>query len=98
MYLPLHTFNLNILCVDLIPHVQGHALQIPNDAADMGQVFLHFILTSIISHPVTEQNKVCGIVIMICVWPAAQMMTASFTCQSVLKKSKQDNATAASLD
>lgn len=98
MYLPLHTFNLNILCLDLIPHVEGHALQIPNNAADMGQVFLHFILTSIISHPVTEQNKVCGIVIMICVWPAAQMMTASFTCQSVLKKSKQDNATAASLD
>lgn len=89
VYLALHAFNLNILCVDLIPHVQGHALQVPHDAAHVGQVFLHFVLASIISYPVGQQSKVRGVVTMICVWPAVQMMTAGFTCQPALKEAKE---------
>lgn len=58
-YLPLYAFDLYILCVDLVSHVQGHTLQIPDDAADMTQVLLHLVLAGIVSHPETEQNKVC---------------------------------------
>lgn len=89
VYLALHTFNLNILRVDLIPHVQGHALQVPHDAAHVGQVFLHLVLAGVISHPVGQRSKVRRVVTMICVWPAVQMMTASFTCQSALKEAKE---------
>lgn len=89
VYLALHTFNLNILCVDLIPHVEGHALQVPHNAAHVGQVFLHLVLAGIISYPVGHQSKVREVVTMICVWPAVQRMAASFTCQSALKEAKE---------
>lgn len=58
-YLPLHAFYLDVLRVDLIPHVQGHALQVPHDAAHVSQVLLHLVLASVVRHSDTEQNKVC---------------------------------------
>lgn len=59
MYLSPNAFDLHILCIDLVPHVQRHALQIPDDAADVRQVLLHLILSGIVSHSEEEQSKVC---------------------------------------
>ncbi len=74
-YLALYAFNLDVLRVHLVAHVQGHTLQISDDAANMSQVLLHLVLTGIVSHPEIEQNKacVCVCVTISCVWPAARM-------------------------
>lgn len=58
-YLPLHALYLDVLRVDLVPHVQRHALQVPDDAAHVSQVLLHLVLAGVVSHSDTEQNKVC---------------------------------------
>lgn len=49
-YLSPDAFDLHVLRVDLVPHVQRHALQIPDDAADVRQVLLHLVLSGIVSH------------------------------------------------
>lgn len=58
LYLALHALHLHVLRVDLVPHVQGHALQIPQDAADVGQIVVHLVLAGVVSHPGREQHSV----------------------------------------
>ena len=50
-YLPLHALHLHVLRVDLVAHVQGHALQVPQDAAHVGQVVVHLVLAGVVGHP-----------------------------------------------
>lgn len=50
--LALYAVYLDILSVDFITHVDCHASEVAKDTAYLGQVFLHFILSSIIRHSV----------------------------------------------
>lgn len=43
--------DLAILCIDLIAHIQGHVTEVPDDAAHLLQVFIHFIFSGIICYP-----------------------------------------------
>lgn len=56
-YLSLDAGDLSILCFKLIADVQGHALQIPDDAAHVSQVLLHLVLAGVVSHPDTGGSK-----------------------------------------
>lgn len=75
LYLALYAFNLVVLHVHLVAHVQGHAFQISEDAADMSQVPVHLDLPIIVSHPEIERNNVW---VLACVWPAARMTDDSY--------------------
>lgn len=66
-YLPLDAFDLDVLRVDLVPHVQRHALQVPHDAANMSQVLLHLVLSGVVGHPEIHHSRVC-----VCVCVAEQ--------------------------
>lgn len=46
--------DLAILCIDLIAHIQGHVTEVPDDAAHLLQVFIHFIFSGIICYPADE--------------------------------------------
>lgn len=50
-YLALDAVDLVVLRVDLVAHVQGHALQVPHDAPDVSQVLLHLVLAGVVGHP-----------------------------------------------
>lgn len=56
-YLALDAFDLDVLRVDLVAHVQSHTFQISDDAADVSQVLLHLILAGVVSHPETRQEE-----------------------------------------
>lgn len=55
-YLPLDTLHLVALRVDLVPHVDDHALQVPHDAPHVGQVLLHLVLSPVMGNPVTQRD------------------------------------------
>lgn len=54
--LVVNAVDLSVLGLDLTAHVNGHVPQITQHAADLRQVFLHFILSSIISYPIKTKK------------------------------------------
>lgn len=54
--LVVNAVDLSVLGLNFTAHVNGHVSQITQHATDLCQVFLHFILSSIISYPVKTNN------------------------------------------
>lgn len=54
--LVVNAVDLSVLGLDLTAHVNGHIPQITQHTADLRQVFLHFILSSIISYPIETKK------------------------------------------
>lgn len=54
--LVVNAVDLSVLGLDLTAHVNGHVPQISKHATDLRQVFLHFILSSIISYPIKTKK------------------------------------------
>ena len=57
VYLSVDDFNLPVLVVEFVAHVERHVAQVVHHVVHLAQIVLHLIFPGIIRYPVTGKKK-----------------------------------------